>query len=169
MTTVDEVRHRRWEWQIVDVRSPGEFAAGHLPGALPIPMEQIEVRVEDLDRHQPVLLVCQAGQRATLCRDWLSAKGVEAQVLAGGVNAWSAAGYPLVRTARSRWSLERQVRLGAGAMVLGGSVLAACFGPLWLLLTGFAGAGLTIAGLTGFCGMANLLAIMPWNRTARTP
>jgi hypothetical protein len=74
---------------------------------------------------------------------------------------------PTVATSKVRWSLERQVRLGAGLLILTGAALAALLHPYWILLSGFAGLGLTFAGLTDFCPMGLLLAKMPWNRAAR--
>lgn len=166
--TVQEVRcwrdSRSERLQIVDVRSAGEFAGGHVAGAINIPMEEIVSRVNDLDHEASLILVCQSGPRSAICREWLTAQGLECRILAGGTNAWVGSGLPLVRSARTRWSIERQVRLGAGLMTLSGALLATLVHPAWLLLCGFAGAGLTGAGLTGFCPMATLLTPMPWNR-----
>jgi rhodanese-related sulfurtransferase len=150
--------------QILDVRSASEFGSGHLPGAINVPMEQIESRIEDLDRSAALVLVCQSGKRASMCREWLRARGVECQVLQGGTNAWADAGLPLVRCTRSRWPIERQVRLGAGLLTLTGALLAAFVHPAWVGLCAFVGLGLSGSGLTGFCPMASVLAAMPWNR-----
>jgi hypothetical protein len=87
----------------------------------------------------------------------------------GGTQAWIDAGLPIVSSVSNRWSLERQVRLGAGVMVLVGTILAALGYSAWLYLAMFVGAGLTFAGLTNVCGMALLLAKLPWNRPAAQP
>jgi hypothetical protein len=87
--------------------------------------------------------------------------------LDGGTAAWIEQGFPAVSSSRSRWALERQVRLGAGLIVLCGLGLAAAVNPMWAWLAAFAGAGLTFAGLTDICAMGSLLARMPWNRPAR--
>jgi rhodanese-related sulfurtransferase len=110
--------------QLVDVRSASEFAGGHLAGALSIPLDQIESRIADLDCHRPVVLVCKTGLRSAIACNLLQQLGKPALVLQGGTAAWELAGFPLVRSAKTRWALERQVRLIAGLLVAAGSLLA---------------------------------------------
>jgi rhodanese-related sulfurtransferase len=153
--------------QLVDVRSATEFATAHLPGAINIPLEQIERRTPDLEANAPVVLVCQAGTRAHLSRALLAESGKELVVLEGGTGAWLQAGYPVVRSTASRWALERQVRLIAGLLVAVGVLLAVAVSRWWLLLPGFVGCGLAFAGFSGFCPMGEALARMPWNRPRR--
>lgn len=148
--------------KLVDVRSPSEFASGHVPGAINIPMEQIESRLEDIGS-EPLLLICHAGQRATLAANRLKASKSEVCVVDGGTQAWKKAHYPVVCCVKSGWSLERQVRLGAGLMVVVGVALSTLVHPAWLGLSAFVGVGLTFAGLTDICPMGVLLAKMPWN------
>lgn len=150
--------------QLVDVRSPAEFACGHLPCAVNIPMEQIESRLGDLREGCALVLVCQAGSRAHTVADWLRPARPDVLVLEGGTAAWCDAGEPVVRTARTRWSLERQVRLGAGLLVVVGVAFTLGVSRSWIALPAFVGLGLSFAGLTGFCPMASLLALLPWNR-----
>jgi rhodanese-related sulfurtransferase len=150
--------------QCVDVRSASEFASGHVPGAMNIPLEQIERRIDDLARNLPIVLICQSGARARMAAELLQACRKDLAVLAGGTSAWIKAGQPVVVTSITRWSLERQVRLAAGILVLVGAVLAATVDFRWLFLAGFVGLGLSFAGLTGLCPMAILLAKLPWNR-----
>ncbi|HTV60731.1 MAG TPA: rhodanese-like domain-containing protein [Verrucomicrobiae bacterium] len=152
--------------QLIDVRSPGDFAVAHLPGAINFPMDQIESRLQDLAPGSPIVLICQAGQRARIVADLLAPHRENVIVLDGGTNAWIKAGLPVVRAARSRWSLERQVRLGAGLLVLAGVALSLFVNLNWVYLSGLVGAGLVLAGLTDFCPMGILLGIMPWNRAA---
>jgi rhodanese-related sulfurtransferase len=149
--------------QLVDVRSASEFAAGHIPGAVNIPMDQIEARLDDLYHNVPVVLVCQMGKRAEMTAHLLEPCRREISILAGGTNASVEAGLPLVRSVKTRWSLERQVRLGAGLLVLTGVVLARVLNPAWVVLSGFIGVGLIFAGLTDLCPMAMLLEKLPWN------
>jgi rhodanese-related sulfurtransferase len=111
-----------------------------------------------------IVLLCQGGTRARMAREVLRRAGVEACVLSGGTAAWRAEGRAIERDTASSWSLERQVRLGAGMLVLLGTLASALIDAKWLLLTGIVGAGLTFAGLTDICMMGNLLARMPWNR-----
>jgi rhodanese-related sulfurtransferase len=153
--------------QLVDVRSATEFATAHLPGAINIPLEQIERRTADLEASAPVVLVCQAGTRARLAHALLAESGKELVVLEGGTGAWLQAGYPAVRSTTARWALERQVRLMAGLLVAVGVVLAATVSQWWLLLPGFVGCGLVFAGCTNYCLMGEALARLPWNRPLR--
>lgn len=150
--------------QLIDVRSPAEYAAGHVPGAINIPMDQIEGRLADVDVRRPLVLVCQSGKRAAMTAELLKPLGHDLLVLQGGTAAWSQAGHPVVGSQSTRWSLERQVRFGAGLIVLSSVILGLTVNPLWFGLTAFAGAGLTFAGLTNFCLMGSVLAKMPWNQ-----
>jgi len=155
----------REQW--IDVRSAAEFATGHIPGAINIPLEEIETRLEDISREVPLILICKGGKRARTAAGFLEPCRENLTILEGGMDAWSKVGLPLVVSKKTRWSLERQVRLGAGLLVLCGTIAAVVAGRGWLLLTGFVGAGLTFAGLTDLCPMAVLLAAMPWNRTRK--
>lgn len=151
--------------QWVDVRSATEFAAGHLPGAVNIPMDEIEARLHDLRPNVPLVLVCKSGARARMVAGFLEPCRKDVIVLEGGTDTWSKAGLPVVMSRRTRWSLERQVRLAAGVFVLAGTLLAATLNRDWVVLTGFVGLGLVFAGLTDLCPMAVLLGAMPWNQT----
>ncbi len=161
-----EACHR---FQCVDVRSAGEYSSGHIPGAVNIPMDQIEARLDDLLPGVPIVLVCQAGKRARMVAALIEPCRSDVTVLEGGTSAWSQAGLPLVASVKSRFSLERQVRLIAGLLILGAVFLSLTMRPYWLYLAAAVGAGLTFAGLTDICMMAGLLTRMPWNqpRTSR--
>ncbi|MGA7855788.1 MAG: rhodanese-like domain-containing protein [Candidatus Acidiferrales bacterium] len=165
--TVCELQESRRETragQWIDVRSPSEFATGHLPGAVNIPLAQIEGRQLDLRPDLPIVLVCQAGTRARIAAGLLESRRSDVSVLSGGTNGWVKAGLPLVASSKSRWSLERQVRLAAGLLVVAGSLLAIVANVRWAYVSAFIGLGLIFAGVTNLCGMAALLAWMPWNR-----
>jgi rhodanese-related sulfurtransferase len=152
--------------KLIDVRSAVEFAVGHIPGAINVPLEQVEARAADIGEG-PVLMICEAGTRAAIAAGWLEGRQT-VSVLQGGTAAWRKAGFPLVACAPSRWTLERQVRLAAGVIVLVATLLAVVVNPKWVYLAMFVGAGLTFAGATNICGMAMVLARMPWNRDSRT-
>lgn len=154
--------------QLVDVRSAGEFAAGHVPGSVNIPLEEIERRLGDLNAEQTLVLICKGGTRAGVAAEFLKDKRGKLAVLQGGTEAWAKAGLPLVVSAKSRWALERQVRLAAGLLVLSSVVLSLTVYPPIVYLAGFVGLGLTGAGLTDYCPMAILLAKMPWNRASKS-
>jgi len=163
--TVEEVQRRDRRFQLVDVRSPSEFAAGHIPGTMNVPMEQVQTRVADLDLTSQVVLVCKSGTRANIARGLLASKVPNLSVLEGGTDAWAKEGLPLVQSQKTRWSLERQVRLGAGVLILASLGLAFGVNLAWLGLTAFVGVGLTFAGATDICLMGIGLARMPWNKS----
>jgi rhodanese-related sulfurtransferase len=168
--TVAELQHRAAPPALlVDVRSCSEFATGHIPGAVNIPMDQIEARLDDLDRNLSIVLICQTDQRARMTAGRLEPCRQQVTVLKGGTKAWIQAGLPVVACVKTRWSLERQVRLGAGLLVLTGVILALVGDPRWIYLCGFVGLGLTFAGLTDICLMAFGLERMPWNRQSHCP
>jgi rhodanese-related sulfurtransferase len=149
--------------QVIDVRTASEYASGHIPCAVSIPMDQFEARRKDLRLEDGVVLVCKAGNRAQIVAGWLGANAT-VRVLEGGTDAWTRNGFEVVISAKTRWSLERQVRLGAGLLVLAGTVLAVSgiHGAIWLAM--FVGAGLTFAGATDICMMGIALSKMPWNQ-----
>ena len=153
--------------QLIDVCSPTEYASGHVPGAVNIPMEQIGAHIADLRIGTPVVLICKSGQRACATAQRLKASRTDVLVLDGGTRAWRESGGQIVVNTRTGWSLERQVRLGAGLLVLVGVVLSQVWNRSWIGLSAFVGLGLTFAGLTDICGMAFLLTKMPWNKVRR--
>lgn len=154
--------------RLLDVRTPGEFAAAHIPGSYNVPLDLLREHRDELCRHldEEVVLICRSGVRAGQGEQSLAEAGLRnTRVLEGGIMAWEAAGAPLIRDGRKRWDLERQVRLVAGTIVLmavvGGVVLP---GLEWV--AAFVGAGLTFAALTDTCAMGMLLAKLPYNRGA---
>ncbi len=115
----------------------------------------------------PVYLLCASGIRATKAAEQLKRAGLDdVVVVEGGTNAWAAAGLPVVR-GRKTISIERQVRIGAGTLVLIGTGLGWFVHPAFFILSAFVGAGLVFAGVTDICGMAIVLAKAPWNRTGK--
>jgi len=150
---------------LVDVRTPAEYETAHVPGAINLPLSLIQEHAEAVAGavQGPVVLVCQAGSRARVAHQALSAVGVEQlAVLEGGMNAHTASGHQ-VRRGRQRWSLERQVRLVAGGLVAG-SVLASIRFPKARFLAGGIGTGLTVAAVTDTCAMGAALSTLPYNR-----
>lgn len=150
--------------QMIDVRSPQEFDEAHIPGAVNMPLEHVESRLADLHPTDTAVLVCRSGNRATMCKEILQSHRENLVVLEGGTVAWMEQGLPVVRTATMRLPLMRQVQIIAGTMALTGAVLGYFVNPAWNFLPMMVGAGFLLAGTTGFCGMANLLAVMPWNK-----
>jgi len=153
---------------ILDVRSVLEFEGERIEGARNIPVDQLEMRLSEVPEHEEVLVVCRTGIRATIAAASLARAGRRARVLEGGMLAWRRAHLP-VREGRKRLAIDRQVQLIAGTMVLAGVGLGAFVNPWFLALAAFFGAGLTVAGATGTCGLALLLMKMPWNRPSSAP
>ena len=151
---------------LIDVRTPAEYESAHIKGSVLMPLDQVDCGAVKAAAAGATLrvLVCQSGIRAGKAAAKLAAGGETGfAVLEGGVNAWGRAGLPLVR-GKFTLPLERQVFAIAGLLVLLGVVLGFQVYPGWFGLSAFVGAGLMIAGLTGFCPMAILLAKMPWNQ-----
>lgn len=157
------------ELRVIDVRTPGEFASGHIVGSYNVPLPDLaEHRTELTDAATgPVVLVCQSGRRAETAEQQLRSAGLHnVHVLAGGVNDWKASGHPLrALNAGSAWTIERQVRAVAGGIVAASIGVSIVF-PQARWIAGAVGVGLTAAALTDTCMMGNLLARLPYNRRA---
>jgi rhodanese-related sulfurtransferase len=151
-------------YQLIDVRSTTEFAAGHIPCAINIPLEQLELRAADLAQTRAIVVTCQSGQRAKIAAGLLAPSRNGVLMLEGSTSGWAASGRPLVRTVASGWALERQVRFVAGLLVMLSVALSVTVGHAWIYLAAFVGCGLTFAALTNICGMGLLLSKMPWNK-----
>lgn len=156
------------ETLLVDVRTPKEFAEVHAAGAISIPLDEISrdtlsARIPDAANRE-VHLICHAGTRSRKALQKLQGEGLTMLVnVEGGTAAWLAANLPVISGKKSV-SLERQVRIAAGTLVVSGVLLAWLLHPAWVLLSAFVGTGLIFAGITDTCGMGLLLARMPWNR-----
>jgi len=153
---------------LLDVRSPIEFESERIEGALNVPLDALDTRVDEIPEGADVVVVCRTGVRATIAAESLARAGRRARVLDGGVQAWRRARLPL-REGRKRLPVDRQVQLIAGVMVLGGVGLGLMVSPWFLALAAFFGAGLTFAGATGTCGLALMLMRLPWNATRILP
>lgn len=154
--------------RLLDVRTPGEHEAMHIHGAYNVPLDTLGEHGPEIRSHVdvPVVLICQSGQRARKAEEALRSAGMpNLHVLDGGMNGWVALGNPVVRGA-ARLSLERQVRIAAGSLAAVGGLLALTVDPLFALVPTLVGSGLVFAGVTDTCGMAMLLAKLPYNRPA---
>jgi len=153
---------------LLDVRSAAEFRAGHVREAVNLPLELVTaIRVGELRGGNParkVVLLCASGRRATTAAERLTGSRLQLLVVSGGTLACAKAGLPIDKSQGGVISLERQVRIAAGGMVLIGVVLGTLVDPWFHALGGFVGAGLIVAGVTDWCGMGLLLARAPWNR-----
>lgn len=161
--------HERGEpIELIDVRTPAEFRTAHIPFAKNVPLDRLApaelCRERNSTPRQPLYVVCQAGSRGQKACAAIAAAGFDNVVnVEGGTAAWMSAGLPVER-GQQTISLERQVRIAAGLLVLVGSALGYFVHPYFIGLPAFVGAGLTFAGVTDTCGMGMLLARMPWNQ-----
>ncbi|MFF5974871.1 rhodanese-like domain-containing protein [Streptomyces sp. NPDC012769] len=167
----DQAHARLGELTVVDVRTPAEYAGGHLPGALNVPLDRLDRAVPDLEEaaaRGSLLVVCQSGGRSAAACGRLAARGVAAIDLAGGTSGWAARGYALERPAgapaRVPWAMDRQVRLVAGSLVLLGLLLGVFVHPALQLLAAAVAGGLVFSALTNTCAMAVLLGKLPYNQ-----
>lgn len=152
---------------LLDVRTPLEHQEIHLSGSRLIPLDQLDAS-EFAGAAGPgseIVVICRSGGRAKKAADKLASAGMEnVSILEGGMLGWNAAGLPAIR-GKKVMSLERQVRVAAGTIVLIGVVLGTWVHPGFYGLSAFVGAGLVFAGITDWCGMGLLLAKAPWNRS----
>jgi len=161
--------------EIIDVRTPAEFEQLHAAGARSVPLDRLDPAAVMAARggavaDRPLYLICKAGGRAAkACEQFQAAGHANVVSIEGGTEAWEAAGLPVVRGTGRVISLERQVRIGAGSLVLVAVLLSWLVHPGFLGLAAFVGAGLVFAGVTDWCGMGMLLALMPWNRRGGNP
>lgn len=154
---------------LVDIREPDEFARRRARGALSRPLSDLAAKGLGLPDAREVIFTCRSGQRTGANGAQLAAAcGARAFVLEGGLDAWDTAGLPLEVDAKAPLEMMRQVQIAAGLLVLAGVILGLVVSPWFLGVSAFVGTGLTLAGASGFCGMARLLALAPWNRPAAT-
>jgi rhodanese-related sulfurtransferase len=153
---------------LVDIREPMEHAREAIPGAFLRPVSTFDPRSLDAigGKNAPAIIFhCQSGKRTADNADRLRTCGVpESYILEGGLSGWKAAGYPTSIDRTKPIELHRQVQIAAGLLILTGMLLAWLVSPLFLGLSAFTGAGLVFAGISGWCGMARILGLMPWNR-----
>jgi rhodanese-related sulfurtransferase len=154
--------------ELIDVRTPVEYRDLHVEFARNVPLDRLDPAAITRDRSgrpgNPLYVMCRSGSRGRLACERLLAAGCPDVVnVEGGTLACAEAGLPVVR-GKKAVSLERQVRIAAGLLVVLGAVLAWLVHPVFVGLSAFVGAGLVFAGVTDTCGMGMLLARMPWNR-----
>lgn len=153
--------------ELIDVRTPVEFREVHAEGARNVPLDTLDPKQICAGRNggsdEPIYIICRSGARGEKAIKRFIDAGVSDVVnVTGGTQAWEQAGLP-VKRGKKAVSLERQVRILAGFLVLVGSI-AGFFNPYFIGLPAFIGAGLMFAGITDTCGMGMMLAKMPWNQ-----
>ena len=162
---LEEILKKTEECQIIDVREPAEFDSERIEGVVSLPLSNLrEDTVRGLRKDKPLYLLCRSGNRACKAADQLEKFGFsDLTVVDGGLQSWVDAGKQVFRGPRRVWSLDRQVRFAAGSLVMAGVILSRLVHPYWVGLSVFVAAGLIFSGITDTCGMAMLLARMPWN------
>ncbi|MGW0883450.1 rhodanese-like domain-containing protein [Streptomyces sp. NPDC002671] len=171
--TADQARARLHELTVIDVRTPGEYASGHLPGAHNIPLDRLDQALPALRTaagRGDLLVVCASGARSATAGERLAEQGITAATLTGGTTAWTQLGHDTHRPAgatRTPWAMDRQVRLAAGSLVLTGLLAGQRWPKVRLLCAGVAG-GLVFSALSNTCGMAKILAKLPHNQPQGT-
>jgi len=153
---------------LIDVRTPAEYREVHVEYALNTPLESLDVKAvweaRTGSRDTPLYVICRSGRRSSAACEKFIAAGFENVInVEGGTVASEEANLP-VKRGKKTISLERQVRIAAGLLVLLGAVLAITVHPYFAALSAFIGAGLMYAGISGTCGMGMALARMPWNQ-----
>ena len=153
----------------VDVRTPGEYESVHAVGTRNVPLDRLDARAFLAARNgmtgKPIYVICKGGTRsAQAAQKFVEAGFADVYSVSGGTSAWEQAGLPVNRGERRVLPLDRQIQSVAGLICLIGVTLGTFVNPWFYLLAGFVGAGLFMAGLTGFCPMGILMAKMPWNQ-----
>jgi len=153
---------------LVDVRTPAEYRSIHAEGALCFPLDKLQKNAEEITPvikdHKQILLICKSGGRTKIAYDILAKQFDQTFfIVEGGTDAWAEKDLPFT-TGKDTISLERQVRICAGAIILIGCLLALAVSSWFLIIPIIVGAGLVNAGITGWCGMGLFLAKMPWNK-----
>lgn len=170
LKTVDAKTLKNWmdngQAVLVDVREPAEHSAESIKGAKLLPLASVRKSALPDCAGKKLVIHCRKGGRGGSACEKLLAEDPELEIynLEGGIEAWRAVGLAVKNSGKAFLPLDRQVQLTVGVTVLVASVLGYFVNPLFFLLSGFCGAGLTVAGLTGFCGLAILMAKMPWNQ-----
>lgn len=173
--TIDANTLKIWldkgEAVLVDVREPGEHSAERIPGAIHLPLGKVcKSALPEVSRKK-LVIHCKVGGRGGAACEKLLAEDPNLEIynLEGGLDAWARAGHAVASSGKFFLPLDRQVQLTIGIGVLAGVILGYALHPSFLLLAALFGAGLINAGLTGWCGLALLMAKMPWNQSNSAP
>lgn len=154
---------------LIDIREPDEFAREHISGARSVPLSTMEGGHFAVAPQGAVVFHCKSGMRTNSnCARLAAHVNGDALMLEGGIEAWKKAGLPVATDAKAPLELNRQVQITIGLLMLTGVALTLFVDSIFIALPAFLGAGLLFAGLSGWCGMAHLLALAPWNRRARS-
>lgn len=168
--SIDAATLKAWldngEAVLVDVREPAEHASGRIPTATSVPLGTVSMSTLPMQPDKKLVVHCKAGRRGESACQKLLAEAPELEIynLAGGIDAWAQSGQPVTGSGANILPLDRQVQLTIGVSLIASVILGHAAHPAFYWIPAFLGAGLTFAGLTGWCGLARLLAMMPWNQ-----
>lgn len=150
---------------LVDIREPMEFAREHIIGARHVPLSGFDKADFSTDSDKAAIFCCKSGMRTASNVERILGTGFKTvYLLEGGLDAWRKAGLPLHANKKIPIEIMRQVQITAGSMIVAGTLLGIFVNPAFLAIPAFVGAGLTFAGVSGWCGMAKVLSHMPWNQ-----
>lgn len=151
---------------VIDVREPAEYSAHNIKGSALISLGKIDTAIIDDVGNKKIILHCHSGRRSMqACEKLLKQNNhLELYNLEGGILAWEKAGYPTEKSENSILPLDRQVQMTIGLLLIFFNIMGYYHASTWFVMTGLIGIGLTIAGFTGFCGLARVIAKMPWNQ-----
>jgi len=161
---------REGETVLVDVREDFEHATERIRGAMHVPLGKLDApSLRERTAGKRVVFHCRSGKRSADAAAKFCMGDEAVYALAGGIEAWKASGRDVERSAGGpRIDVMRQVQITAGFLVVTGVVLGFLVSPWFFGVSAFVGTGLMVAGATGFCGMAKVLAKMPWNRVPKS-
>ena len=154
---------------VIDVREPAEYRSGSIEGSVSIPLGQItgqQLSSHHSNQDEPVYIYCLKGVRGQKACEKLKAEHPSLNLfnLEGGISAWKDSGFSVTASNSKVLPLDRQVQITIGSAVLAGVLLSQSVNENFVWLSGFFGAGLLFAGISGFCGLARVMALMPWNK-----
>lgn len=150
---------------LIDVREPAEHRSEKIPGAENIPLSRIQSNHIKPYKDKKVIFHCKAGKRSEeACQKIIQGLDFDIYSIEGGIDAWSESGMDIEKGSASVLPLNQQVQLAIGIMIVTGLALFQFVTPYGLILPFIAGLGLMNAGLTGWCGLAKVMALMPWNK-----
>ena len=157
------------EIQLIDIREPDEYVRGHIAGAISRPLSSLGSS-NLITAEKPTVFMCRSGMRTdTNCAVLSVLVSDGAFMLEGGLDNWRRQGHNVIENKKAPLEISRQVQIIAGSLILIGVLLSYFIHPNFIALSAFVGAGFLLAGVSGWCGMARLLRVMPWNQTAVTP
>jgi rhodanese-related sulfurtransferase len=168
---LDELRAAGQAVDLIDVRTALEYREIHAAYARNVPLDRLDAKAIQgtlgTATDRPLYVICRSGSRGQTAFEKLRAAGVHVVNVEGGTLAWEECGLPVVR-GKKALSLERQVRIAIGLLVLVGVLLGWLVHPACAGLAAVMGAGLVYSGVLDTCPLGMFLARMPWNRAGES-